>query len=266
VGKQADDLQRSYEKMSLVSKVTAAMPQAFFRHEHSFLTLEQTSADRRFMMPFMKTYDYQGYFINESHQRLALARCHDNSEMINLGIEGWLPKAEVLKLYEIAYFCPGDIIELGTYKGLSTSILAEASADSGRVFEIITVDLDPSYSLAAREGMMARNAPGRANVHFFTFDAIQFVENQIGAGRTYHMAFVDHSHEYSRVYDTCVNLHHLLEPEAFVIFHDYNEPRNAAKDAADYGVFQAVQDGLSKEHFDFWGIYGSCGLFRKKTG
>jgi hypothetical protein len=106
------------------------------RHAHTFLKLAATSEDERLVMPYQKTYAFPGPFINQSHHRLALSALHDSSDMINIGIEGWLLPADALKLYEMAYFCGGDILELGTYKGLSTSIMAEASRDSGRDFTI----------------------------------------------------------------------------------------------------------------------------------
>ena len=96
------------------------------------------------------------------------------------------------------------------------------------------------------------------------YDAIQFVRNTAEAGRLYELAFIDDSHRYEHVYDTCVDLHRILVPRAFALFHDYNDPRNAHPDAADYGVYQAVHAGLSKDYFEFWGIYGCCGLFRRK--
>jgi predicted O-methyltransferase YrrM len=234
------------------------------RHEHLFLTLDATQGDKRFVMPYQKTYNFDGAFVNQSHNRLALSRMHEDANIINIGIDGWLLLSDAMKLYELAYFCSGDIIELGTYKGLSTSILAEASHDSKREFDIVTVDLDARHIAEAKQGMAERRTPGREHVHFFSLDAIQFVRNSAEAGRQYELAFVDHSHQYQHVYDTCVNLHSILIPGAFALFHDYNDPRNAHPNAPDYGVYQAVTAGLAEKHFDFWGIYGCCGLFRRR--
>jgi hypothetical protein len=49
--------------------------------------------------------------------------------LINLGIEGYQHEAEALKFYEMSYFARGHILELGTHKGLPTSILAHAPHD-----------------------------------------------------------------------------------------------------------------------------------------
>lgn len=247
-----------------MTKMRVAAPKQLIRHEHTYLSLEATQEDKRLICPFQKTISYDGVFIDQAHHRLALSPLHDNGQMINLGIEGWLLLADALKLYEMAYFCGGDILELGTFKGLSTSIMAEASSNNGREFSIVTVDLDPAVSEAAKSGMEVRCSPGRANVHFFVFDAGQFVRNLAEADRRFEFVFVDHSHAYEHVRDTCVSLHRVLKPGCFVLFHDYNDPRNADTSNQDYGVYQGVNDGLSSREFEFWGIYGCTGLFRRK--
>ena len=60
----------------------------------------------------------------------------------------------------------------------------------------------------------------------------------------------------------CRLLPGVLEPGAFCLFHDYNDPRNADPLDDDYGVYQGVTDGLAPARFSFWGIYGCTGLFR----
>jgi hypothetical protein len=69
-------------------------------------------------MQYLKTYDFPGEFINSFHGSLAVSI--GPSGMIDIGVEGWLLPADALKLYELAYFCYGDILELGTYRGLYT--------------------------------------------------------------------------------------------------------------------------------------------------
>ncbi len=47
------------------------------------------------------------------------------------------------------------------------------------------------------------------------------------------------------------------------LFHDYNDQRNIMPDVADYGVFQGVRDGLAPGQFEFYGVFGCAGLFRR---
>src|SRR5438128_632925 len=80
--------------------------------------------------PFRPTYAYGDGFVNESHA--SYQTCPANEHLIDLGISGWLRREDALKLYELAYFADGPILELGSYHGLSTSILSRAAHDAGR--------------------------------------------------------------------------------------------------------------------------------------
>ena len=95
-------------------------PQPINRHVQSWLTLEQTRTDRRFVMPYRKTYDFNGDFIDDAHA--ALANAPTKHGMIDIGIAGWLLPEDACKLYEIVYFSGGDCLELGTFRGLSASV------------------------------------------------------------------------------------------------------------------------------------------------
>jgi tetratricopeptide (TPR) repeat protein len=232
---------------------------ALFRHESTFLTLEQTAVDRRFEMPYFKTYNYPGEFINAHHAAL-VSKVAANG-MIDIGIEGWLLPADSLKLYELVYFCRGDVLELGTYHGLSTCIAALASEDSRINNVIVTVDLSPDVIARAQTNLAGR--PGAERINFFAVDGGKAVRDLGEANRMFDFAFIDHSHAYEHVYDVCRSLHNVLKFGAFCLFHDFNEPRNAATEEMEYGVYQGVSEGLDRSRFEFWGIYGCTGLFRR---
>ncbi len=236
-----------------------AQPPRLDRHADSRLTLPQTSIDQRFRMPYRKTYRFSGDYIDNRHRHLA--RCERGDGMIDLGIPGWLLPADALKLYELVYFCGGDVLELGTYRGLSTVISLEASVSAGLSNTIVSIDLDPASTRAGQATLAGRQGAGRA--HFFTVAADQALDTFIGAARTFRFCFIDHSHRYEHVLSTCRRLPAIVEPGSFCLFHDYNDPRNPCPDDDDYGVFQGVSDGLDPALFEFWGIYGCTGLFRK---
>jgi hypothetical protein len=90
-------------------------------------------------MPYAKTYHFAGEFIDEQHR--ALVSCIDANGMINTGIEGWLLPADALKLYKFVYFCGGDVLELGTYRGLSAFVCLKASEAAGLDNVIVSIDL-----------------------------------------------------------------------------------------------------------------------------
>jgi hypothetical protein len=229
------------------------------RHADTFLTLRETAEDRRWSAPYQKTYDFPGDFIDVDHATL-VKKVHPTG-MIDLGIEGWLLPADALKLYEMAYFCQGDILELGTYKGLSSAIMSTACVSAKRNTVIVTVDLDPDLVRCARENLMER--PGRERVHLFVAEGEQALKDQISAQRRYGFVFIDHSHRFEHVYAACNLLHDVVLTGGFALFHDFNDPRNPHPAAKDYGVHQGVTTGLLREKWEFWGIYGCTGLFRR---
>ncbi len=228
------------------------------KHPRSALTLGQTATDRRFLMPYRKTYRFDGPFIDQGHRRLA--ECPRREGMIDIGIAGWLLPADALKLYELVYFCGGDVLELGTYRGLSASVALEASVSAGLTNTFVSIDLDPGSSQAGAETVAGR--PGSERAFFFTTSADEALGTFTRAERRFRFCFIDHSHRYAHVVSACRMLGRVLEPGAFCLFHDYNDPRNADPGNEDYGVYQAVRDGLDPALFSFWGIYGCTGLFR----
>jgi hypothetical protein len=234
-------------------------PRAHYRNVETALTLEQTAADRRFAMPFRPTYDYTGAFINAEHA--AFATCPTREGMIDIGIDGWLLPADAMKLYELAYFCGGDCLELGTFRGLSTSVLLRASVAAGARHQILSIDLDPVAPDAGRATLAGM--PGAERVHFFNTDGDEALASFRRAGRSFAFCFIDHSHRYEHVLSACRVLHHVLRRGAFCLFHDYNDQRNAMADCDDYGVWQGVNDGLDRRRFEFWGVFGCTGLFRR---
>jgi cephalosporin hydroxylase len=230
------------------------------RHESTFLTLEQTSTDRRFQMSYLKTFCFPGEFIDERHRTLVSNIGADG--MIDIGVEGWLLPADALKLYELVYFCGGDVLELGTYRGLSASICTQASEAAGLHNVIVSIDLNSDEIDRARSNLAGR--PGFERVNLFAVEAGQAVRDLAQAKRMFNFAFIDHSHTYEHVYEVCRSLHRVMKLGAFALFHDFNDPRNSASNALDYGVYQGVLDGLDERRFEFWGIYGCTGLFRRK--
>jgi hypothetical protein len=107
------------------------------RHPESFLRLDDVGT---VIPPYRPTFDFPGDFVDEAQRRLALLPLKDgvliqleNSRWLGQTIRGWLRREDALKLYEIAYFASGDILELGSFHGLSTSILLlRAATRSGR--------------------------------------------------------------------------------------------------------------------------------------
>ncbi|MCP4380669.1 MAG: class I SAM-dependent methyltransferase [Hyphomicrobiales bacterium] len=197
--------------------------------------------------------------IDAGHASLLRAEKVTHAPISNVAISGVLWPEDAAKLYELAYFCRDDILELGTKFGLSTVILAEANRAGGYASTVYTVDIVPKYTAAAK-----RNAEsaGIANVVAETSDAAAWLDNGISANRRFGLAFVDHAHDYENVKAIAERLDTLLLPGSYVIFHDFLDRRNDDPADTDYGVWQGAADGLADD-FTFIGIYGCAGLFAR---
>jgi cephalosporin hydroxylase len=97
-------------------------------------------------------------------------------------------------------------------------------------------------------------------------DARKICRKLVRAKRRFAFVFVDDSHSYDSVLGVCRFLPDLLIAGGFCLFHDYNDIKNIDPNDADYGVPQAVQDGLPNDTFEFYGIFGCCALYRKNFG
>lgn len=223
----------------------------------SLVTLENCGQIR----PYVKTYPFPGDAITPYHARLAKARGRtDITFLIDIGIDGFLAHAEAMKLYELAYFGTGDVLELGTYCGLSLSILARALTDSGRPGVIETCDIDPAAPERTRK--VLRWLPGNDRVRFNVGDASVFLDRLIRDGRRFGMVFVDHWHGYDATAEACRRLPAVLAPGGFVVFHDYNDPAGKDPNHPDK-VCAAVTDTLGGDpRFQFHCVTASSATFR----
>jgi hypothetical protein len=83
--------------------------------------------------------------------------------------------------------------------------------------------------------------------------------------RRFAFVFIDHSHAYAPVYEVCKALDLIVAPGGFCLFHDFNDSRNRDPRDTEYAVYQAVGDGLDKQRFGFYGVYGCAGLYRETS-
>ncbi len=213
--------------------------------------------------PYRPTHDFAAEFINEQHR--SYSTCPANGGLIELGIDGWLRPADALKLYELAFFASGPILEFGSYHGLSTSILARAVTDAGapgRDRQIVSVELDAAAQAVARGNLERLELADR--VRFVQSDAHAYCVNAAAVGERFAFAFVDHDHAYASVLAVCRELPKLMLPGAFCLFHDWLDARNFQPEEADYGVFGATRDGLDPAEFEFYGVFGVAGLYRRR--
>jgi predicted O-methyltransferase YrrM len=212
---------------------------------------------------YRKTFEFPGSRINKSHAAFddAATGLFGVPGLIDIGIEGYLLTDDALKLYEMGYYADGNILELGTHKGLSTAILAGGIADCGGGAQIETVDIDAEASAVARRNVTAGAGAGR--VTYTLMDATARLNQLLEEGQRFSFIFVDHWHGYQATYDAASRAGALLNLGGFILFHDFLGPDNTDPRSA-YGVYQAVLDALAvDDRFMFYGNSGCSGLFRK---
>jgi len=212
--------------------------------------------------PYSKTFSFDGEFASERHRLIAGSPTgrFGLDFLIDLGIDGYLRVADALKIYEIAYLAPGNVLELGTHQGLSTSIIASALEDRGNG-RLETVDIDAGTNAVARANLLGR--PGADRVTFTLKDATLRLDELISEGATFGFMFVDHWHGYEATHEAAERAIKLVAPGGFVLFHDFDDSGNSDPTHV-HGVYQAVLDVYAdRQDFVFHNMSGCVALFRR---
>ena len=228
------------------------------QHADSWVGQAELGATRPYRPTFGTT-----PFINETHQRLLEAPLKPDSVVIDIGIPGSLRREDAAKLYELAYFGKGDVLEFGCARGLSTAIITQAVYDAGRNARVVSFDSKPRMIERTRANLGVLNL--REWVELVEGDAVMIGRSLIDQGRTFGFVFVDHSPAYGDVLAVCRLLPSLVNDGGFVLFHDFNDRRNRDQANSDYGVYWGVVDGLPAPPFAFYGAFGCAGLYRQDT-
>jgi predicted O-methyltransferase YrrM len=219
------------------------------------------------ILEFQPTYDFKGNFIDSYHRFLGTSPLKNgliylqDRRRSGSPIQGWLRREDALKLFEMAFFAQGDILELGSYHGLSTTILSKANHNSHHHNHIYTVDIDPECIKQTSNHL--QHAGLARDVTSICADALIAVRQFIESEHKFVFAFIDHSHAYQHVYPVCLELKNIITTGGFCLFHDFNDARNKDSEDHDYGVYQAVIEGMKDNEFEFYGVYGCTALYRR---
>lgn len=178
------------------------------------------------------------------------------------GLPGWLLDDDALKLYELAYFSPGPVLEIGTYQGKSAILMARALRDAAKEQPIVSLDVgaDPlrvAMSLARERGLADRLALARGTAEGL-FRAFP--------GMRPRFVFLDGDHSRRGVARDLRALRDRVPAGALVLLHDYHDARNADPAELDYGVVEAVEASWVARDCEFAGVFGCSALFRRRTG
>jgi predicted O-methyltransferase YrrM len=177
-------------------------------------------------------------------------------------LPGWLREEDALKLYELAWFSSGPALDIGTYRGKSAILMAQALHDAGRAGPIVSLDVDrdalrAAAALAAERGLEDRVALVRGT-------AGQLFRSVPGLRPA--LVFLDGDHSRRGVARDLRALEPQVPAGGLMLFHDYYDARNADPSEPDYGVVQGVEESWVPRQCEFAGVFGCCALFRRHTG
>jgi len=177
-------------------------------------------------------------------------------------LPGWLLEADALKLYELAYLADGPVLEIGTYRGKSASLMAAALRDSGRGGPLVSLDVDAAGLRDAATEAAARGLSDRLVLVRGTAETLF----RAHPGFAPSLVFLDGDHSRRGVARDLRALRERVPAGAPIVFHDYHDARNADPAEPDYGITQAVGSSWVARDCEFGGIFGCCGLFVRRSG
>jgi predicted O-methyltransferase YrrM len=108
------------------------------------------------------------------------------------------------------------VVEVGTNRGYSTSVLAQALADGGRGGVVHTIDIDPEGQEVARTTV--ERAGHRDRVRFHTGDSVEQLGKLAAEVASVDFVLLDGAHEYEKVVDEFAVVHPLTTERTIVYF------------------------------------------------
>lgn len=178
-------------------------------------------------------------------------------------IPGWLEPEDAMKLYELAYFAAGPILEVGTFCGRSATVMATAVSDRRNPVPVVSLDTDPAGMAIARRALKAHNVD--RHVVLACASATDWVR-AMPAFRPA-LVFLDADHSAPAVCTDLDALEHVLDSGALILCHDYLPL--GVPDTIDFPISPhpiAVTDGIERSalfpRLVSGGTFGCSGLFQ----
>ena len=175
-------------------------------------------------------------------------------------IAGLLYTEDAQKLYELAWFTPGPVLEIGTFHGQSTAVMAMALAAAGNPAPIVSADVDGESLAAARSNLDRLGMGGRVTlVHG---DARSLLRSLPGLRPG--LVFVDGDHTLRGVLADLRALRPAVPRGSIVVLHDYEGYE--AEDPYSVRVAEAASRSWLATEAEFIGRFGLSGVFVRRSG
>ena len=157
----------------------------------------------------------------------------DQHGMIKHDIQGWMHIDEAKILWDtIQHY--DQCLELGTYQGLSTWIIAQANPNC----EITTVEIFEHNTTQARKNCCDFN-----HIEYVTADSNEWLRD---CGKKFNWIFVDHSHESFYMDETLMLLRQCVTEDHLILLHDMHLP-GVQSQAYKFATFTRIRNlGIGK--------------------
>jgi cephalosporin hydroxylase len=180
-------------------------------------------------------------------------------------ISGWTWRADLQTLFELAYYSPGDVLEIGYNCGRSTVAIAMGLREANdQERELVTLDHMRCPEVVRRH--LKRIYPPKLT-SVIRMESTKFLKKD---KRQYGFVFVDGGHRTEQVTAELKLLHSKIVRGGFLACHDCythrDNPNPLESQKRVIGWVQAaVKQSISDDDWAFWGRYGACGVWLRRT-
>jgi SAM-dependent methyltransferase len=175
-------------------------------------------------------------------------------------IPGLLYEQDAQKLYELAWFAPGPVLEIGTFCGQSTAVMAKALAAASNPARIVSVEVDRDSLAVAREKLDALGLGERVTLVHGDLRMLLRAAPRLRPG----LVFVDGDHTLRGALADLRALEPVVARGAIVALHDFEGYE--AEDAYAVRVAEAAARSWLVTEAQFIGRFGLSGLFVRRRG
>jgi predicted O-methyltransferase YrrM len=200
--------------------------------------------------------DYQPVFDTEPDEgHRLIASWPVSGDLIATEPRGFLRPADALTLHDLARHTSGNVLEIGSAWGLSTTILCRAvrARGDGRV---VSLEIDPEFQRLTRTALRKHHLNRWHEMR--GGDGTALLRQAVMREERYSAIFIDHDHGLDASKQACLLLPRLLAPGGFMLFHDFNDRLN---ETGEYGVYEAVRGMLlDNPRLALYGVPGCCAL------
>ena len=177
-------------------------------------------------------------------------------------LKGWMGKEDCRALYDYAKNISGLILEIGSFMGISTKVLALSSSQSQ------VISIDPYFSVHPSSGENDPEYVMERCIHeMFNFNWTLIRDKSQNAGKIWNRPIdflhIDGDHHYEEVKQDIELFVPHVKKGCYVFFHDYVVKGGKEPDGRDeYGIVQAIDE--TKDYFDEIKVVSGFGVCRKK--